>query len=70
MSGKGAWLTDRQLWQRWRALDGALLTAAPDALSLAAYAEGRLGESEAEAPAPAFIYRRMSAEAAKAAEPV
>ena len=30
----------------------------------------KLGETEAEAPAPAFIYRRMSAEASKAAEPV
>jgi pyrroloquinoline quinone biosynthesis protein E len=30
----------------------------------------RLGESEAEASAPAFVYRRLSAEAAKAAEPV
>jgi PqqA peptide cyclase len=30
----------------------------------------KLGEREAAAPAPAFIYRRMGAEAAKAAEPV
>jgi PqqA peptide cyclase len=39
-------------------------------LSPAHEAFARLGEGEAEAPAPAFIYRRMSAEAAKAAEPV
>lgn len=48
MSGKGAWLNDRQLWERWRALGGKPLAAEPDALSLAAYAEGRLSESEAE----------------------
>jgi len=38
-------------------------------LSPAHTAFASLGESEAEAPAPAFIYRRMSPEAAKAAEP-
>jgi hypothetical protein len=39
---------DRLMWQRWRA--GANATsAAPDALQLAAYAEGRLDETDAEA---------------------
>jgi hypothetical protein len=48
MSGKGVELTDRQLWQRWQALGGTPRVAEPDALSLAAYAEGRFSESEAE----------------------
>ena len=39
-------------------------------LSPAHEAFARLGESEAEAPAPPFIYRRMSADVAKTAEPV
>ncbi len=39
---------DRALWRRWR--DTTDLTAAePDALALAAYAEGRLDEAAAEA---------------------
>jgi len=48
MSGKGVWSTDRALWQRWQALGGTPPAAEPDALSLAAYAEGRLSETEAE----------------------
>lgn len=48
MSSKGALSEDRQLWQRWRALGGTPRAAEPDALSIAAYAEGRLSESEAE----------------------
>jgi hypothetical protein len=41
---------DAALWRRWRALapDAAGAKAAPDPLLLAAYAEGRLGEAEAE----------------------
>src|SRR5262245_37232578 len=38
---------ERGLWQRWRAL-GIAETPTPDALALAAYAEARLDESEAE----------------------
>ncbi|ARN80716.1 pyrroloquinoline quinone biosynthesis protein PqqE [Methylocystis bryophila] len=38
-------------------------------LSLAHEAFARLGETEAQTPAPAFIYRRMSAEASKETEP-
>lgn len=49
MDSKGAGSTDRRLWQRWRALGGTPWAAEPDALSLAAYAEGRLSEAEAEA---------------------
>ena len=49
MSGKGAWSTDRQLWQRWQALGDVSPAAEPDALLIAAYAEGRLDESDAEA---------------------
>jgi hypothetical protein len=49
MSDKGAESQDRRLWQRWQALGGTPRAAAPDALSLAAYAEGRLSEAEAEA---------------------
>ncbi|HEY3917987.1 MAG TPA: hypothetical protein VGL83_09345 [Stellaceae bacterium] len=37
------------MWQRWQALGGKPRAAEPDALSLAAYAEGRLTEAEAEA---------------------
>jgi hypothetical protein len=48
MSSEGALSEDRQLWQRWRALGETSRTAEPDALSIAAYAEGRLSESEAE----------------------
>lgn len=49
MDNKGAGSTDRRLWQRWQALGGKPRGAEPDALLLAAYAEGRLSESEAEA---------------------
>lgn len=49
MSGKGAWSSDRQVWERWQALGDKPPAPEPDALSLAAYAEGRLSESEAEA---------------------
>lgn len=38
---------DRGLWQRWRHL-AASEVPAPNALTLAAYAEGRLSEEEAE----------------------
>lgn len=38
---------ERLMWQRWRA--DAAASAAPDALQLAAYAEGRLDETNAEA---------------------
>lgn len=38
---------DRALWRQWRARGGAE-TLPPDALTLAAYAEGRLDEAEAE----------------------
>jgi hypothetical protein len=43
---------DAALWQQWRAAIGAAAgeaTRAPDALLLAAYAENRLGEAEADA---------------------
>lgn len=50
MSGdKGVWLSDRELWQRWQALGGKGTAREPDSLSIAAYAEGRLSEGEAEA---------------------
>lgn len=38
---------DRGLWQRWRTLEHSDVQA-PDAMTLAAYAEGRLSEAEAE----------------------
>ncbi len=37
------------LWQRWRLLASAPATEPPDELTLAAYAEGRLGPAEMEA---------------------
>jgi hypothetical protein len=43
----GAGEEDRGLWRRWRARGGDAAPA-PSALELAAYAERRLGESEAE----------------------
>ena len=49
MTDKGAGAQDRRLWQRWRALGEKSRVAEPDALWLAAYAEGRLSETEAEA---------------------
>lgn len=39
---------DRRLWQRWQALGEESRVAEPDAMLLAAYAEGRLSEAEAE----------------------
>lgn len=48
MDRKGAESADQGLWQRWRALDGPSSADEPDALALAAYAEGRLNEVEAE----------------------
>ena len=47
MSDKGAEIQDRRLWQRWQALGETSRAAEPDALTLAAYAEGRLSEAEA-----------------------
>jgi anti-sigma factor RsiW len=50
MTEKGAETQDRQLWRQFRALAGSASRAPePDALSLAAYAEGRLNEAAAEA---------------------
>jgi anti-sigma factor RsiW len=49
MDTKGSGSKDRRLWQRWQALGGKPRVAEPDALSLAAYAEGRLDEVQAEA---------------------
>ncbi|HEY1504287.1 MAG TPA: hypothetical protein VGF92_08300 [Stellaceae bacterium] len=48
MTDKGSGAQDRRLWQRWRALGEKSRVAEPDALLLAAYAEGRLSETEAE----------------------
>ncbi|HXS39334.1 MAG TPA: hypothetical protein VN766_04060 [Stellaceae bacterium] len=45
MANLGAGDEDRELWRRWRALGE--VAPAPDAMELAAYAEQRLGESEA-----------------------
>jgi anti-sigma factor RsiW len=47
MSDFGGGNQDRELWQRWRGLERSDVPA-PDALTLAAYAEGRLSEEEAE----------------------
>jgi len=49
MADKGVEAQDRRLWQRWRALGEKSRVAEPDAMLLAAYAEGRLSEAEAEA---------------------
>lgn len=49
MTDKGVGAEDRRLWQRWRALGEKSRVAEPDALLLAAYAEGRLSEAQAEA---------------------
>ncbi len=54
MSDKGAETQDRRLWQRWQALGETSRAAEPDALTLAAYAEGRLSEAEA-APVEAWL---------------
>jgi len=40
---------DKALWQRWRRLAPAAAGEPPDALTLAAYVEGRLGPAEIEA---------------------
>ncbi len=47
MGKLGAGEEERQLWLRWRAL-GEAAAAMPNAMDLAAYAENRLSESEAE----------------------
>jgi hypothetical protein len=47
MAELGAGNHDRGLWHRWHALQSSDAPA-PDALALAAYAEGRLSEAEAE----------------------
>ena len=49
MTDKGVEAQDRRLWQRWRARGVDSRAAEPDAILLAAYAEGRLSEAEAEA---------------------
>lgn len=51
MAEPGTRAEEAALWRRWRALapDVAGAKAAPDPLLLAAYAEGRLSEAEAEA---------------------
>lgn len=49
MTDKGVGAEDRLLWQRWQVLGEESRVAEPDALLLAAYAEGRLSEAEAEA---------------------
>jgi hypothetical protein len=41
------WTKDLALWRRWRGSE-PMTAPAPDALTLAAYAEGRLAETEAE----------------------
>lgn len=46
MASVGAGENDRELWRRWRALGE--VAPAPDAMAVAAYAEHRLGETEAE----------------------
>jgi hypothetical protein len=52
MTDQGA--EERRLWQRWQALGETSLVTEPDALLLAAYAEGRLSEAEAE-PVEAWL---------------
>jgi anti-sigma factor RsiW len=54
MTDKGAGARDRRLWQRWQALGEQSRVAEPDAMLLAAYAEGRLSEAEAE-PVEAWL---------------
>lgn len=46
MASVGAGENDRELWRRWRALGE--VAPEPDAMAFAAYAEHRLGETEAE----------------------
>jgi anti-sigma factor RsiW len=54
MTDKGAEARDRRLWRRWQALGEDSRVAEPDMLLLAAYAEGRLSEAEAE-PVEAWL---------------
>jgi anti-sigma factor RsiW len=54
MTDKAAEARDRRLWRRWQALGADSRAAEPDALLLAAYAEGRLSEAEAE-PVEAWL---------------
>jgi anti-sigma factor RsiW len=55
MTDKGAEARDRRLWRRWQALgEDSRAVAEPDPLLLAAYAEGRLSEAEAE-PVEAWL---------------
>ena len=54
MTDKGAEARDRRLWRRWQALGEEFRVTEPDALLLAAYAEGRLSEAEAE-PVEAWL---------------
>jgi anti-sigma factor RsiW len=54
MTDKGAEARDRPLWRRWQALGEDSRVVEPDALLLAAYAEGRLSEAEAE-PVEAWL---------------
>jgi anti-sigma factor RsiW len=54
MTDKGAEAQDRRLWQRWQALGEKSRVAEPDAMQIAAYAEGRLTEAEAE-PVEAWL---------------
>jgi hypothetical protein len=53
MTDKGAEARDRRLWRRWQALESSRVPE-PDSLLLAAYAEGRLSEAEAE-PVEAWL---------------
>jgi len=48
MADKGVEAQDRRLWHRWRVLGEKSRVAEPDVMLLAAYAEGRLTEAEAE----------------------
>jgi len=54
MTDKGAEINDRRQWQRWQALGKQSRVAEPDTMLLAAYAEGRLDEAEAE-PVEAWL---------------
>jgi hypothetical protein len=54
MTDKGAEARDRRLWRRWQALGEESRVAEPEPLLLAAYAEGRLNEAEAE-PVEAWL---------------
>jgi anti-sigma factor RsiW len=49
MTGPGDWTESVALWRRWRLETSAVAdAAAPDPLDLAAYADGRLDETQAE----------------------